>query len=149
MSQYRVRRPGLDTLVTGTTYNDTGLLGGNTYTYQVSAIGPTGLEGAAATASATTPPPTVGGLQVFTQTTGSASASYTLVLEGAGSRQTAVMSANDQVTFGALAPGPYDLILIGAPAGCTIADPNPRTETVQLGVLTQSVFMISCGGGGP
>ncbi|MEE8362350.1 MAG: fibronectin type III domain-containing protein, partial [Gemmatimonadales bacterium] len=130
IGQYRVTRVGLDTLVAGTAFSDTGLTPSTTYDYQVSAFGVTGLEGPAAGASATTMPATTGGLQVFTQTTGLPSATYIVVIEGSGTfRQTSPIGANDQVVFSPLVPGDYDVILDGEPAGCTVGPPNVRVET--------------------
>ena len=150
IGQYRVTRTGLDTLVAGTAFSDTGLSPSTTYGYQVSAFGVTGLEGPAAADSATTLPATTGGLQVLTQTTGLPSAMYTVVLEGPGgfSQDRATVAANDQVLFSPLAPGDYTVILPDPPAGCTVAAPNPRIETVQVGVLTQTTFVITCGEAG-
>jgi hypothetical protein len=147
VGQYRVTRTGLDTLVAGTALSDTGLTPSTTYDYQVSAFGVTGLEGPAAAASATTMPATTGGLLVITQTSELASASYTVLIEGAG-RQTSAIGANDQVLFGQLAPGTYEVALQGKPAACTVAGLNPRFESVQVGVVTQTVFVVSCSGTG-
>jgi fibronectin type 3 domain-containing protein len=147
VGQYRVTRTGLDTLVAGTAFGDTGLTPSTTYDYQVSAFGVTGLEGPAAAASATTMPATTGGLLVITQTSELASASYTVAIEGAGGfRQTSAIGANDQVLFSQLAPGTYGVALQGTPAACTVAGLNPRVESVQVGVVTQTVFVVSCSG---
>jgi chitodextrinase len=145
IGQYRVTRAGLDTLIATTSFNDSGLTPATTYDYQVSAFGSTGLEGPAAGASATTLPATTGGLVVVTQTTGFPTASYPVVVEGPGGfRETRAMDATDREVFSSLVPGLYQVILQGIPDMCTVAPPNPRTETVQVGVETETIFVVTC-----
>jgi fibronectin type 3 domain-containing protein len=141
---YRVRRAGLDTVVTTTGFGDTGLTGSTTYGYLVSAFGVTGLEGPADSASATTLPPTTGGLEVITQTSGAATSAYTVVIEGSGARHSRAIGPNDSVLFSALTPGTYEVILRDLPSTCTVSSANPQSATVQVGSVTQAVFVLTC-----
>jgi len=135
----------LDTLVAGTAFTDASLSPSTTYTYRVTAFGLTGLEGPAATGSATTLPATTGGIEVFSQTAGLPSATFAVIVNGPGGfHQTRAMAANDQVVFSPLAPGDYEVILENTPAGCGVTAPNPRTVTVQAGGTTPTTFVITC-----
>ena len=143
---YRIRRTGLDTVIGGTGFADTGLTGGTTYDYLVSALAASGLEGTAAAASATTAPPTTGGLEVETQTSGTGiPGSFLVVIEGAdGFRTTSPIGPTEIQSFSGLSPQAYEVMVNNVPASCTMTPATVQTRTVVAGTVTRVTFVIAC-----
>jgi hypothetical protein len=53
--------------------------------------------------------------------------------------------SSGKLTFGAFSAGEVELTLL-APAGCQVADPNPRTLTVNAEEPVSVAFDVNCGG---
>ena len=53
--------------------------------------------------------------------------------------------SSGSLTFGAFSAGELELTLL-APAGCQVADPNPRTLTVKADERVSVAFDVHCGG---
>lgn len=147
IARYRIYRGGvLIDSTTGTSYTDTSLAPGTTYSWEVSAVNGAGLEGPhSAPATATTASlTTTGELRVTVITTGVVpQAPFEVVLEGPESLSGPV-APNGSAIFTALTPGSYSVLLRGTPETCTIAEPNPRTVGVVTGQQAQTTFGVTC-----
>lgn len=86
---------------------------------------------------------TAGGLRVIVSTTGDLPDDAYLLRVDQGDPQ--LITANGDVTLGALAPGDHLLELSDIAQNCSLAGPNPRSGTVTAGELAEVRFEITCG----
>jgi chitodextrinase len=151
IAAYRVYR-GNVLVGTGTTtsFADSGLTPATTYTYEVSAVNGSGMEGprsAPASATTDTPPIATGDLTVVVQTGGNniPTTGYQVQLSAAGLQLDRPTAPNDTIVYSALVAQSYTLLLHGLPSNCTLVDgANPRTVTVTAGSTTSTTLIVSC-----
>ena len=82
-----------------------------------------------------------GSLEISTTTTDGTAAEYTVVVDGASPRS---IAATGTLSIGQVAAGTH-IVQLAVPAGCLIAEENPRTVNVTAGAPTSVVFTVSCG----
>jgi hypothetical protein len=148
---YRVYRGGVLVGVSTTTiFADSGLTPATTYTYEVSAVNGSRVEGprsGPATATTDTPPVATGDLTVVVQTGGSdiPSTGYQVHLSAAGFQLDRPAAPNDTLLYSALVAQAYTLRLSGLPSNCEVVDgTNPRTVTVVVGSTTSTTLFVAC-----
>lgn len=147
---YRVYRGGVLVGTTTTTaFADSGLPPATAYTYEVSAVNGSGVEGAHSTpASATThsPPSATGDLTVVVRTRGSnvPTAGYQVQLSAPGFSLTRQTAPNDTLVYTALVAQSYTLLLSSLPSHCSVDGPNPRSVTVTAGSATRTTLSVWC-----
>ncbi len=83
----------------------------------------------------------VGTLQVTTATTGSAPASYELLLDGTSQ---GTIGSNAVRLLPDVPQGPHAIGLSGVPANCQLEGPHPQSTTLAPGATVQVSFTLAC-----
>jgi chitodextrinase len=148
---YRVYRDGA---LVGTTaaaiFDDSGLMPSTLYTYTVSAVNGSGLEGppsAPAAATTAAAPVITGNLTVTIQTSGSNVPSAPFQVEVTAGSGSLVQPAapNGAVLFSGLTAQSWGVVLQALPAHCAVVDGvNPRSVIVPAGGTASTTFLVRC-----
>ena len=151
IASYRVYRDGALVGTTNTTtFDDTGLLPATLYTYTVSAVNGSGLEGplsAPASAATAAAPAITGNLSVTVQTSGTNVPTVPFQVQVSAGSQSFVQSAGSSATvvFSGLTAQPWGVLLQALPAHCAVVDgANPRAVLVPVGSTASTTFLVTC-----
>jgi TolB protein len=95
------------------------------------------------TVTCTALPPTVGTLEVVTDTSGDDldSDGYTVTVDGGAGSAVGII---DTLTTPDLAPGDYEVALSDVAANCSVDGDNPRTVAVSAGATASTTFTVTC-----
>ncbi|HET6681310.1 MAG TPA: Ig-like domain-containing protein [Gemmatimonadaceae bacterium] len=151
VARYLVYRGGgLIGATVSTAFADSGLTPATAYTYAVSAVNGSEVEGprsAPATATTDAPPVATGDLTVVVQTTGDdiPPAGFQLRLSATGFQLDRPAAPDGTLLYSELVAQPYTLLLIDPSGRCAPVDgQNPRTVTVAAGSMTTITLSILC-----
>lgn len=151
ISLYRVYRNGTFLMATADrSLADSSLSPSTTYTYEVSALNGSGVEGPRSSpASATTlaAPSTTGDLEVVIESfgTGVPTAPYTLLLNSGTATSSHTVAPNATASLTGLLSQTWTLSLQGLPSHCRVVDgPNPRSVIIAAGGVVTTTFTVSC-----
>jgi hypothetical protein len=147
---YRIYRNGTFAGTSGTlAFADQGLTPNTTYTYEVSAVNGSALEGPRTPpVTATTHAPVVpGNLTVNTVSQGSGipAAGFQVEVSASGVLLTQPIGTTASVSFSGLPPQTYTVTLQNLPANCLVDDgPNPTSVVVASGTTVSTTFRVRC-----